>query len=168
MKALSRFVKQELASIIIVLLSFVPLFFMGAILDILLTRLYTHSGDKEAALPIISEWVNDIIAGHRFLPQEIMISVWLLMVLLFILNAVSSKEQHQFRLRFIYSFLFIWVFTIAIAVSIAFACIAHFDLLLARMEGGPLETMIRLVLLVEIVLVAIIPVVVLIRRRSGD
>ena len=159
MKELFYFLKQESASVVLILLSFIPLFFMGSILDILLTHFYAHIANGTAVLPIISKWGYASMAGHRFLPQEIMVCFWALMVILFILNAFFVKDRQQFRIRFIYSFLFTWTLAITTATLIGFACVAPFDLLLARLEEDFLfDSIIRVLLVFELMLVVLMPV----------
>jgi hypothetical protein len=166
MKALFYFLKRELASVVLILVSFIPLFFMGSLLDILLTQFYAHIENGKVFLTPISKWVYGSMAGHRFLPQEIMACFWVLMVIIFILNAFFAKDQQQFRIRFIYSFLFTWVLSIATATLIIFACVAPFDLLLARLEeDGLFNRIIHVVLLLELMLIILIPVVLLILRK---
>jgi hypothetical protein len=57
---------------------------MRSLLDILLTHFYAHVRNGKAALPAISQWVYESMAGHRFLPQEIMACFWILMLILLI------------------------------------------------------------------------------------
>jgi hypothetical protein len=92
MKGLYDFLKQELASVVLILVSFIPLFFIGSLLDILLTHFYANIENGKAGLPVISQWVYGSLAGHRFLPQEIMACFWALMVILFILNAFFCQR----------------------------------------------------------------------------
>jgi len=166
MKALFYFLKRELASVVLILVSFIPLFFMGSLLDILLTHFYAHVENGKTALPIISQWVYESMAGHRFLPQEIMAGFCLLMVIFFILNAFFAKDQQQFRIRFIYSFLFTWILAITAATLIAFACVAPFDLLLARLEEDSLlARIIHVILVFELMLIGLIPVGLVIWRK---
>jgi len=158
--------KQELASVVLCLVSLIPLFFIGSLLDILLTRFYAHVENGKAVLPIISQWVYESMAGHRFLPQEIMACFWTLMVILFILNAFFAIDPQQFRIRFIYSFLFIWVLAITTATLIVFSCVAPFDLLLARLEEDfLLDSIIRAILVFELMLIVLIPVGLVIWRK---
>jgi hypothetical protein len=90
----------------------------------------------------------------------------LLMVILFIPNALFAKDQQQFRIRFIYSFLFTWILAITAATFIAFACLAPFDLLLARLEEDSLfNRIIHVILLFEIMLIVLIPVAVVLWRK---
>ena len=167
MKAIFSFIKREFVSAILVLLSFIPLFFIGSLLDIFLTHLYARTEKGETALPVISQWVHDSIAGHRLLPQEIMICFWVLMVLLFIVNALTAGDQQQFRIRFIYSFLFTWLLSITTASFIALACALPFDLLLSRVgEGDMFCSLFRIILLFELTLIVIIPAGVLIWTRT--
>ena len=166
MKAVLYFLKRELASVVLIMVSFIPIFFMGSLLDILLTHFYAHVENGKAGLPIISRWVYDSMAGHRFLSQEIMACFCVLMVISFILNAFFTKDQQQFRIGFIYSFLFIWVLAISTATLIAFGCIAPFDLLLARLEeDGPFDRIIHVILVVELMLILLIPVGLVIWRK---
>ena len=166
MKALFYFLKRELVSVVLILVSFIPLFFMGSLLDILLTHFYAHVENGKAGLPIISQWVYESMAGHRFLPQEIMACFCLLMVIFFILNAFFAKDQQQFRIRFIYSFLFTWILAITAATLIAFACVAPFDLLLARLEEDSLlARIIHVILVFELILIVLIPVGLVIWRK---
>ena len=166
MKALFYFLKRELVSVVLILVSFIPLFFMGSLLDILLTHFYAHVENGKVALPTISHWVYESMAGHRFLPQEIMACFCLLMVILFILNAFFAKDQQQFRIRFIYSFLFTWILAITSATLIAFGCIAPFDLLLARLEeDGLFDSIIHVILVFELILILLIPVGLVIWRK---
>jgi hypothetical protein len=168
MKALFYFLKRELASVVLILISFISLFFMGSLLDILLTHFYAHVENGKTVLPTISQWVYESMAGHRFLPQEIMACFCLLMVILFILNAFFAKDPQQFRIRFIYSFLFTWVLAITTATLIAFGCIAPFDLLLARLEEDSLlGRMISVILVFEIILIVLIPVALVIWRKMS-
>ena len=154
---------------VLILVSFIPLFFMGSLLDILLTHFYAHVENGKVALPTISHWVYESMAGHRFLPQEIMACFCLLMVILFILNAFLAKDQQQFRIRFIYSFLFIWILAITTATLIAFACLAPFDLLLARLEeDGLFDSIIHVILVFELILIVLIPVGLAIWRKVSS
>jgi hypothetical protein len=166
MKELFFLLKQELASVVLILVSFIPLFFIGSLLDILLTHFYAHVENGTAVLPIISQWVYASIAGHRFLPQEIMACFWILMVILFILNAFFATDRQQFRIRFIYSFLFTWILTMTTAILIVFACVAPFDLLLARLEeDGLFDRIVHVSMVFELMLIVLIPVVLVILRR---
>ena len=166
MKTLLYFLKREFASVALVLIFFIPIFFMGSLLDILLTHFYAHVENGKAALPTISQWVYESMAGHRFLPQEIMACFCLLMVILFILNAFFAKDPQQFRIRFVYSFLFIWILVITTATLIAFGCITPFDLLLARLEEDSLlGRMISVILVFEVMLIVLIPVALVIWRK---
>jgi hypothetical protein len=166
MKELFYFLKQELASVVLILVSFIPFFFIGSLLDILLTHFYANIENAKEVLPGISQWVYESMAGHRFLPQEIMVCFWMLMVIFFILNAFFSTDQQQFRIRFIYSFLFTWVLAITTATLIVFACVAPFDLLLSRLEeDGLFDRIIHVILLLGLMLIILIPVVLLILRK---
>ena len=166
MKAALSFLKRELASVLLIMVSFIPLFFMGSFLDILLTHFYAHVKNVNTGLPTISQWIYESMAGHRFLSQEIMACFWVLMVILFILNAVFARDRQQFRMGFIYSFLFVWVLAISAATLIAFGCIAPFDLLLARLEeDGLFHGIIHVILAVELMLIVLIPVGLAIWRK---
>jgi hypothetical protein len=166
MKGLFHFLKRELTSVVLILVSFIPFFFIGSLLDILLTHFYANIENAKEVLPGISQWVYESMAGHRFLPQEIMVCFWMLMVIFFILNAFFSTDQQQFRIRFIYSFLFNWVLAITTATLIVFACVAPFDLLLSRLEeDGLFDRIIHVILLLGLMLIILIPVVLLILRK---
>ena len=168
MKAALYFLKRELASVLLVMASFIPLFFMGSLLDILLTHFYVHVENGKAGLPTISRWVYESMAGHRFLSQEIMACFWVLMLILVMLNAFLAKDRQQFRIGFIYSFLFVWVLAISTATLIAFACIAPFDLLLARLEeDGLFDGIIHVILVVELMLIILIPLGLVIWRKAS-
>lgn len=159
MKAVFYFLKQEFASVALVLLSFMPLFFIGSLLDILLTYFYALVENRKTVLPPISQWIHESIAGYRFIPQEIMAGFWMLMVLCLILNAFSAKDQQRFRIRFIYSFLFTWVLAIMTATLITLACAMPFDLMLSRLdENGISCSIIHIILLIEVMLMLIMPV----------
>jgi len=152
--------------VVLILVSFIPLFFMGSLLDILLTQFYAHVENGKGVLTPISQWVYESMAGHRFLPQEIMACFWVLMVILFILNAFFPKDQQQFRIRFIYSFLFTWILAITTSTLIAFGCVAPFDLLLSRLEeDGLFDGIIHSILLLEVMLIILIPVGLVIWRK---
>ena len=167
MKALFSIMKRESVPIMLVLISFLPLFFIGSLLDIFLTHLYAAAEKGETALPVISRWVHNSIAGNRMLPQEMMSCFWLLLVILFIANVLTSHDQRQFRIRFIYSFLFTWLLSITTAFFIALACILPSDLLLSRIDGqGLLSGIIRIILIIELALVVIVPTIAVIFRRT--
>ncbi len=169
MKELFYFLKREFAPVVLILVSFIPFFFIGSLLDILLTHFYANIENGKAVLPPISQWVYGSMAGHRFLPQEIMVCFWILMVIFFILNAFFAKDQHQFRIRFIYSFLFTWVLAMTTAALIVFACIVPFDLLLARLEvDGLFDRIIHVILLLELILIILIPVGLFIWRKVSS
>jgi len=172
MKAVLCFLKRELASVLLVMVSFISFFFIGSLLDILLTHFYVHVKNGKAGLPTISRWVYESMAGHRFLSQEIMACFCVLMVISFILNAFFAKDQYQFRIRFIYSFLFTWVLAITTTTLIVFACAAPFDLLLARLEEDSLfDRIIHVGMVFELMLIIFIPVGFVIMRkfsRSGQ
>ncbi len=166
MKGLFHFLKRELTSVVLILVSFIPFFFIGSLLDILLTHFYANIENAKEVLPGISQWVYESMAGHRFLPQEIMVCFWMLMVIFFILNAFFSTDQQQFRIRFIYSFLFTWVLAITTATLIVFACVAPFDLLLSRLEeDGLFDRIIHVILLLGLMLIILIPVGLVIWRK---
>ncbi len=151
---------------VLILVSFIPFFFIGSLLDILLTHFYANIENAKEVLPGISQWVYESMAGHRFLPQEIMVCFWMLMVIFFILNAFFSTDQQQFRIRFIYSFLFTWVLAITTATLIVFACVAPFDLLLSRLEeDGLFDRIIHVILLLGLMLIILIPVGLVIWRK---
>ncbi|TFG90070.1 MAG: hypothetical protein E4H16_02510 [Candidatus Atribacteria bacterium] len=169
MKELFYFLKQELASVVLILVSFIPFFFIGSLLDILLTHFYANIENGKAVLSPISQWVYGSMAGHRFLPQEIMACFWILMVIFFIFNAFFAKDQQQFRIRFIYSFLFTWVLAITTATLIVFACAAPFDLLLARLEeDGLFNRIIHVSMVFELMLIVLIPVGLVIWRKVSS
>ena len=158
MKSVMHFLRREVASVVLVLISFIPLFFIGSLLDILLTHFYSRFENDQTALPIISKWIHDSIAGYRFLPQELMVCFWILMVFLFIFNALISNDQQPFRIRFIYSYLFTWALALTTALLIAFACTVPFDLLLARVDEPSLFcNLIHLIMVFELVLIVMIP-----------
>jgi hypothetical protein len=91
------------------------------------------------------------------------------MVIFFILNAFFSTDQQQFRIRFIYSFLFTWVLAITTATLIVFACVAPFDLLLARLEEDSLfDRIIYVILVFELILIVLIPVGLVIWRKVSN
>jgi len=166
MKELYYFLKQELASVTLVLISFIPFFFTGSLLDILLTHFYANIENNKTILSPVCQWVYESMAGHRFLSQEIMVCLWAFMVILFILSAFFTTDQQQFRIRFIYSFLFTWVLAITTATLIVFACVSSFDLLLARLEEvGLFDRIIRGILVIELMLIVLIPVGLGIRRK---
>jgi hypothetical protein len=168
MKELYYFLKQELVSVVLGLVSFIPLFFIGSLLDIILTHFYAHVENGKAVLPTISQWVYENMAGHRFLPQEIMVCIWIFMAMLFILNAFFSKDQQQFRMRFIYSFLFTWVMAMTVTTLIVFACISPFDLLFSRIEENALfDSVIHIIFLLEMIVVILIPAGLIVMRRIG-
>jgi len=166
MKELFYFLKRESASVVLILVSFIPLLFMGSLLDILLTHFYAHVEEGIVVLPDVSKWVYASMAGHRFLPQEVMVCFWILMVIFFILDAFFAADRTQFRIRFIYSFLFTWVLAITTATLIVFACVAPFDLLLTRLEEDFLfDSIIRVLLVFELMLVVLTPVGWVIMRK---
>ncbi len=168
MKELFYFLKRELVSVVLILVSFIFFFLIGALLDILLTHFYANIKNEKAVLPPISQWVFESMAGHRFLPQEIMACIWIFMVLLFILNAFFATDQQQFRLRFIYSFLLTWILAITTATLIVFACVSPFDLLLSRLEEtGMFDRIIHIILLLELILINFIPVGLVVWRKVG-
>jgi len=166
MKAVFYFLKHEIVPVVLTLLSALSFFLMGAILDILLTRLYARVENGQTVLPTISHWVYDSMAGHRFLAQEIMACCWLLMVICLLFNALTYRDQVHFRIRFIYSFSFIWLLTITIGTFLAFACAVSCDLMLARLDdGGIFPSIIHTLLLFELILIAAAPVGLSIWRR---
>ena len=153
---------------VLVLVSFIPFFFIGSLLDIILTHYYAHGEGGNAVLPTISQWVYETMAGRRFLPQEIMACIWMFMVILFILNAFLSKDRQQFHMRFIYSFLFAWVLVMTTATFIVFACVSPFDLLFSRIEENALfDSIIHNIFLLEMMLVILIPAGLVFMRRIG-
>lgn len=157
MKAPKSRIMEELAPVFLVLLSFVPLFFIGCILDISLTHFFASAKENGAGLNMISRWVYNNMAGFRFLPQEIMTGFWLFMILILIVNLFHSTDLQRFRVRFIYAFLFSWGAALTAAVCIGFACLHPFDLLLARLDatsgfGRVIETL----LVVELMMIPII------------
>ena len=101
MKAAFYFLRRELASVALILLSLIPILIIGSILDFLLTHLYAHVENGKTVLPIISQWIYDSIAGHRFLIQEIMASFWTLMVLCFMINAFIATDQQVFLITLV-------------------------------------------------------------------
>jgi hypothetical protein len=165
-KNVSIFVKQELASVALVLLSYVPMFFIGSILDILLTHFYAQVENKATALPLISQWIYNAMAGWRFLAQELMLCFWLFMVLCLVFIAFISEDQNRFRVRFAYAFSFSWLLTIAMASFIAFACAAPFDLLCARIgDESVFASVVHAILLSELGLILVSPVVLIMWRK---
>jgi len=159
MKELYYFLKRELVSVTLILISFIPFFFTGSLLDILLTHFYANIENNNTILSPVFRWVYESMAGHRFLPQEIMVCLWAFMVILFILNAFFATDQQQFRIRFIYSFLFTWVLVITTTTLIVFVCVSPFDLLLARIEeAGMFDRIISGILVFELMLIVLIPV----------
>lgn len=166
MKVLFYFIKREFASAILVMISFIPFFFIGFLLDIILTHFYAWVENEKTVLPTISQWAYESMAGHRFLPNEIMACIWILLVVLFILNAFFAKDQQQFRIRFIYSLLLTWILAITTGTLIVFACVSPFDLLLSRLEEDSVfGFIIHAILIFELMLVVLIPVAVVIWRR---
>lgn len=148
------------------MVSFIPFFFIGSLLDILLTHFYANVENGKSVLPPISEWVYDSMAGHRFLPQEIMTCFWILLVILFVLNACFAGNRQQFRIRFVYSFIFTWMLAITAAALIGFACVSPFDLLLDRLEeNGLFQSIIHAILMFELMLFILLPVGLVIWRK---
>ena len=160
------FMKQEFPSVALVLLSYIAMFFIGSILDILLIHLYSHVENGRAALPVISKWIYVSMGGRRFLAQELMLCFWILMVLCFVFDAFISGDQHRFRVRFAFAFLFTWLLAMSTASFIAFACLAPFDLMLAHIgDDGVFATVVHSVLLFEVFLVLVSPIVLIIWRK---
>jgi hypothetical protein len=158
MKKLYYFLKQELVSVVLVLLSFIPFFFIGSVLDIILIHFYAHVQNGKEALPTISQWIYESMAGHRFLSQEIMACIWILMVILIILNAFFAEDQQQFRIA--------WVLAMATATLVVFACVSPFDLLLSRIEENALfDSIIHIIFLSELILIILIPAGLVIMRK---
>jgi glucan phosphoethanolaminetransferase (alkaline phosphatase superfamily) len=134
MNAFCLGIKQELALVFLVLLSFIPLMLMGFILDILLVHFFSMLNGNIGGLNAVSLWVYNHLAGYRFLSQELMAGFWFLMIISFIVIFSPPGDPLQLRFRFLFSFLFLWGAAISVAGGIAFACIKPFDLLLARVE----------------------------------
>jgi hypothetical protein len=134
MNALRPHARQELAPVILVLFSFIPLMLMGFILDMLLVHFFSMLKGNIGGLNAVSLWVYNHLAGYRFLPQELMAGFWFLMIITSILIFFPPGDPQKSRLRFLYSFLFLWGTAVSVAGGIALACIKPFDLLLARVE----------------------------------
>lgn len=136
MKSPAPDIKQELAPIFLVLLSFVPLMLIGFVLDILLIHFFSMVKGNTVGLNAASLWIYDHLAGYRFLPQELMAGFWFLMVISLIIIFSKPGDSQQLRFKFLYSFLFIWGTAVSVAGGIAFACVKPYDLLLARVEDA--------------------------------
>ena len=160
--------RQEVFPAFLVLFSLVPFFVIGSILDVLLAHLYGRFGDSAtAAIPLISRWTVDAMAGYRFLAQEIMVCLWGVMVLVFLVNILVSGDQAQRNTRFHHTFLFTWVLGLTVASLIALSCILPFDLMLDRIDGGGiLNRIVRYILILEVVMMVFIPVGLGIWRKS--
>lgn len=160
--------RQDAFPAFLVLFSLMPFFIIGSILDVLLTHLYGRFGDSAtAAVPLISQWTLDAMAGYRFLAQEIMACLWGLMVLFFLINTLVSGDQAQRKIRFLQTFLFMWILGLTVASCIALSCILPFDLMLDRLDGrGLLGRIVSTILVLEVVMMVFVPVGVGIWRKS--
>lgn len=162
--------RQDVYPAFLVLFSFVPFFVIGSILDVLLAHLYGRFGGNEtAAVPLISHWTIDAMAGYRFLAQEIMVVLWALLVLFFLINTLSAGDQAQRKMRFLFGFSFMWLLCLTIASIIAFSCVLPFDLMLDRPDAlGLLGRIVRFILISEVVLMIIVPIWLGIRGKSKN
>jgi len=169
MKNVLEFLKQEAPSILLLLISLVPLLLCGWLLDISLIQWSTRVEEQEMALPILSRWVHTWFAGDRGLPQEIMLCLWMLMLLGFVASAMFANDQPTFRMRFMYSFAFVWILAISLVLAVLVACAAPFDLLLARLDDGqtPSIPLFRTILVAELILLVVVPVgIIFFKRRK--
>lgn len=167
MKAPKSRIIEELAPVFLVLLSFVPLFFIGCILDISLTHFFASAKESGAGLNMISRWVYDNMAGFRFLPQEIMTGFWLFMILSLIATLFHSADHQRFRIRFIYAFLFSWGAALTAAVCIGFACLHPFDLLLARLDAtSGFPRAIETLLVIELLMIPLMVAGLFMRKKT--
>jgi hypothetical protein len=168
MKNVFQFLKQEASSVLLVLLSLIPLLLCGWLLDISLIQWSTRVGESLPTLSTFSGWVHSWIAGYRGLPQEIMLCIWVLMVLSLVINALFAVDHAVFRARFMYSFVFVWLLAVSLALAILSACASPFDLLLARIEDGRTLSIqvVRTLLVAELALLIVIPVGILLFRRA--
>ena len=160
--------RKDLFSACLVLFSFIPLFIIGALLDVFLAHLYGRFGESaNAALPLISYWALGTMAGYRFLAQEIMVCLWGLMVLSFLITILVYEDQTQRRIRFVQTFIFMWILGLTVSSFIALSCILPFDLMIDRPEGrGLVGGVVRIVLILEIAMILFVPVGLGIRRKS--
>lgn len=161
-------IKQELAPVFLVLLSFIPLMLTGFILDILLVHFFSMVKGNAAGLNAASLWIYNNLAGYRFLPQQFMAGFWFLMIIFFILIFSRPGDPQQARFTFIYSFLLIWAMALSVAGSIAFACIKPFDLLLARVEDPTwVGSSLPLVLIGELLTILLLPIAFFLWKKSS-
>jgi hypothetical protein len=167
MNALRPDIKQEMAPIFLVLLSFIPLMLIGFLLDILLVHFFSMLKGNISGLNAVSLWIYNHLAGFRFLSQELMAGFWFLMIIAFIVIFSPPGDPQQLRFRFLYSFLFLWGTAVSVAGGIAFACIKPFDLLSARVEdptwvGNSLPT----VLIAELLIILFLPIAFFIWKKT--
>ena len=116
MKSVFTFVRQEAPSVFLVFVSLIPLVLLGWILDIVLIQWFSRVGEQGAVTPAVLPWVLHWVAGHRGVPQEMMLCFWLLMMLSLVFTALLSSDQTTFRTRFMYSFFFAWILAISVAL----------------------------------------------------
>lgn len=152
-------IKEEPAAIMLVLFSYIPLIFIGFILDILLIRFFTSAKEGAAGLSSLSFWIYNNLAGYRFLPQEILTGIWLLMIIALIFHIFTAPDTWHFRIRFLYSFLYLWGLVLTAVVVLVFACLQPFDLLSARPEAiTRFGKTIHILFFVELLVIVLLPV----------
>lgn len=151
-------IKEEPAAVLLVLFSYIPLIFIGFILDILLVHFFTSAKESAAGLSSLSLWVYNNLAGYRFLPQEILTGIWLLMIIALMFNLFTAPDTRHFRIRFLYSFLYLWGLVLTAVAVLAFACVQPFDLLSARPEAiTRFGKTIHILFFVELLVIVLLP-----------
>ena len=166
-KEATTFLKREAVPTILVMGSVVPALFLGYILDVALVHLYAHHQD--AAFPLITVPVYQALAGYRGLAHEMMLACWLGMVVWYVKHVLQYTSSEAFRIRFLVGFALMWLVILTIFLGILSACLAPWDLLLARITDAGyvgyavLHAVIGLELLFLVVLVV---KAILVRKRE--
>ena len=145
---------------LLVLFSYIPLILIGFILDTLLSHFFNMAKANAAGFNALSLWVYSNLAGYRFLPQEIMTSLWLLMIIVFMLNAFTATDVLQFQKRFLYSFFYLWGMVLTVVMVLTFACVQPFDQLSARPETITcFGIAIHALFIIELLIIILLPAV---------
>ena len=136
MKTILAFLKREVLSFLLILVSLILLILCGGILDTLMVYLSVGFEEEKVALPVLSQWLANWLAGHRGLAIEIMMCFWIFMIIGFVFSAVTARDHTAFRIRFLYLFVLAWILALSVAFVILLGCVLPFDLMLARINGG--------------------------------
>lgn len=145
-------IRPHLAPLALVIVSLVPLWLLGWLVEIALVRLWQPP--QGFSLPYLSTVVARPLAGFRGLQHEIMFAFWLVMLLCFVSTRSTVDGAHRATVRFLFGFLTTWIAVASYSLLIALALVLPYDYLSVRIDAGEFTfTLVQAIILCEAVVI---------------